>query len=75
MIDESSAHDYGDFIIYGDETGDHSMDTACKQHPVFALVLCVFLKDAYATDVVRHFKKLKFRGFTVFYRKKANSGK
>jgi hypothetical protein len=60
MITESNPHDYGDFVIYGDETGDHSMDTAYKQHPVFALVLCIFSKDAYIGDVVRHLKKLKF---------------
>lgn len=60
MIDDSNAHDYGDFIIYGDETGDHSMDITYKQHPIFALVLCVFSKDSYAIDATKHLKKLKF---------------
>lgn len=60
MVDESNAHNYGDFVIYGDETGDHSMDTTYKHHPIFALVLCIFSKDAYTVDVVRHLKNLKF---------------
>lgn len=60
MTDETSVHNYGDFVIYGDETGDHSMETIYEQHPVFALVLCIFSKDSYISDVTRNIKKLKF---------------
>jgi hypothetical protein len=60
MVNEVNEHEYGDFIIYGDETGDHSMGTVYKQHPIFALVLCIFSKNDYVVNVTRHIKKLKF---------------
>lgn len=57
----TAEHNYGDFVIYGDETGDHSMKIAYECHPIFALVLCIFSKNDYIIDVVKHLKELKFR--------------
>jgi hypothetical protein len=53
-------HMHSDYIIYDDESGDHSMMNLYKEHPVFVLALCVFSKHEYVTDVVRNVKNLKF---------------
>ena len=52
--------EYSEYIIYGDESGDHSLKSIYPQHPVFVLALCVFSKEEYLTNVVTKFKKLKF---------------
>jgi hypothetical protein len=53
-------HEYSDYVIYGDETGDHSLKTIYPNHPIFLLALCIFSKQDYVTEVVRQIKKLKF---------------
>ncbi len=61
MTDAIKEHNYSEYIIYGDETGDQSMTSIYKEHPVFALTLCVFSKRrVYIEQVVRLFKKFKF---------------
>jgi hypothetical protein len=52
--------EYSEYIVYGDESGDHSLKSIYPQHPVFVLALCVFSKEEYLTNVVTKFKKLKF---------------
>lgn len=50
---------HSDFIVYVDESGDHSLRTIDPQYPVFVLSLCVFLKDEYIhriTPAIRHWK-------------------
>lgn len=61
MIDEIDEHGYSEYIIYGDETGDHSMSIAYEQHPVFALAFCVFSVQDYVTKTVQYIKNLKFK--------------
>ncbi len=53
-------YEYGEYIIYGDETGDQSLKTIYKDHPIFLLALCIFSKQDYITEVVTRFKELKF---------------
>jgi len=60
MNNETNEHDYGDYVIYGDETGDRCLQIVYEQHPVFALILCIFPKNAYIDHAVRNVKKLKF---------------
>ena len=33
---------FGDYIVYVDESGDHSLVSIDQRFPVFALVFCVF---------------------------------
>ncbi len=51
---------HSDYVIYGDETGDLSMHSLCREYPIFALALCVFSKQEYVIDVVRQVKGFKF---------------
>lgn len=55
-----SDYDHGDYIIYGDESGDHSMDDVNKLYPAFVLAFCVFSKKAYLEEIVKQIKSFKF---------------
>lgn len=55
--------DFSDFIIYVDESGDHSLTSIDPDFPVFALDFCVFRKSEYCESVVSKFQAFKFRHF------------
>jgi len=52
--------DFSDYIVYVDESGDHSLTSINPAHPVFALALCVVEKAKYMEAIVPAFQKLKF---------------
>ena len=52
-----------DFIVYVDESGDHSLDKIDAEYPVFVLAFCVFYKDNYVRNVVSALERLKFDTF------------
>lgn len=54
------AADFGDFIVYIDESGDHGMANISPENPVFALAFCIFPKAAYRLDVVPRAQEIKF---------------
>jgi hypothetical protein len=61
-------HDYrmaqfGDYIIYVDESGDHSLGNIDPHFPVFVLAFCIFPIDSYVNDVVPSVGHLKFGFF------------
>lgn len=49
-----------DYIIYADESGDHSMKEVYKEYPVFVLACCIFKKSDYINQVKTAFSQLKF---------------
>jgi hypothetical protein len=49
---------HSDYIVYADESGDLSFED--KEYPVFVLAFCIFSKQEYLTNVIRHIKGLKF---------------
>lgn len=51
------------FIVYIDETGDHTLDLVDKDFPVFVLVMLVFKLDYYATNIVPALCKIKMEMF------------
>ncbi|QTD54713.1 DUF3800 domain-containing protein [Parasphingorhabdus cellanae] len=51
------------FIVYVDESGDHSLDKVDEKYPVFVLAFCVFYQDNYVRNVVSAIEKLKFDEF------------
>ncbi|MBI2716129.1 MAG: DUF3800 domain-containing protein [Rhizobiales bacterium] len=51
---------YSDYIVYVDESGDHSLTKINPQHPVFVLALCVVHKPTYIDAIVPAFQHLKF---------------
>jgi Protein of unknown function (DUF3800) len=52
--------EFSDYIVYVDDSGDHSLSSINPQNPVFVLVFCIFEKDVYRTSVVPAVQKLKF---------------
>ncbi len=54
---------YSDYIIYVDESGDHSLSSIDPQYPVFCLSFCVFLKKVYSAQVTPALRQLKFATF------------
>mgnify|MGYP002710958215 CR=1 FL=1 len=56
--------DFGNYIVYVDESGDHAMgESIDKSFPIFVLAFCVFKKDEYANIAIPAMKKLKFKYF------------
>ncbi len=55
--------DFGDFIVYVDESGDHSLASIDKDYPIFVLAFSVFKKESYIRDIVPKFQALKFKYF------------
>lgn len=51
------------YIVYVDESGDHSLTSIDKGYPVFVLAFCVFHKEHYSTGIVPAMEQLKFRNF------------
>ncbi len=51
------------FIVYVDESGDHSLTSIDEEYPVFVLAFSIFDVEGYVDDVVPRFQKLKFEFF------------
>lgn len=60
---EASAVQHSDFIIYVDESGDHSLKSINPRYPVFVLSFCVFRKTVYNEQVAPALRRLKFSAF------------
>ncbi len=54
---------YSDYIIYVDESGDHSLSSINPDYPMFVLAFCIFKKDSYTNNAVRKLKEFKFEHF------------
>lgn len=55
--------EFSDFMVYVDESGDHSLDSIDKNYPIFVLAFCVFYKNHYLNHVVPSVQRLKFNTF------------
>lgn len=53
--------DYSDYIVYVDESGDHSLTKIDREFPVFSLSFCVIHKTDYVDAVVPAFQSFKFK--------------
>lgn len=54
---------YSDFIIYVDESGDHSLSSIDEGYPIFVLAFCIFDKKSYSKNAVKKLKEFKFKHF------------
>jgi len=54
---------FSDYIIYVDESGDHSLDSINAEYPLFVLAFCIFEKSSYTTSAVAKLKAFKFSHF------------
>jgi hypothetical protein len=54
---------YSDYIIYVDESGDHSLTSIDPDYPIFVLTFCIFRKENYAGQIAPAVQRFKFRHF------------
>lgn len=54
---------YSSYMVYVDESGDHSLELVDTTFPIFVLSFCVFEKGEYTAKVEPAFQKLKFKYF------------
>ena len=54
---------HSDFIVYVDESGDHSLESIDSVYPVFVLSFCIFRKNDYTHAVTPAIRQLKFATF------------
>jgi hypothetical protein len=53
--------EFSDYIVYVDESGDHSMVSIDHDYPLFILAFCIFRKDSYIENVVPALQSFKFK--------------
>lgn len=53
----------GDYIVYIDESGEHSLDNINKEYPIFVLSFCCFEIKEYVNNIVPKIQDLKFKYF------------
>jgi hypothetical protein len=54
---------YSNYIVYADESGDHSLGSINPEYPVFVLSFCIFEKEHYRTCIMPALTRLKFEHF------------
>ncbi len=54
---------FSKYIVYVDESGDHSLQSIDDQYPIFVLAFCVFHKRHYSEAIVPALEKFKFNHF------------
>lgn len=54
---------FSKYIVYVDESGDHSLQSIDERYPIFVLAFCIFHKRHYSEAVVPALEKFKFNYF------------
>ena len=62
-VSAPTARRYSDYVIYVDESGDHSLASIDADYPVFVLALCAFHKRHFSEKIIPAVEKLKFNYF------------
>ena len=52
-----------EYIVYVDESGDHSLTTIDANYPIFTLAFCIFRKSDYTAIASPKLQELKFKHF------------
>jgi hypothetical protein len=63
LVPAAIARRFSDYVVYVDESGDHSLASIDRDYPVFVLALCVIHKRHYAEKIIPAVEKLKFNYF------------
>ena len=54
---------FGEYIVYVDESGDYSLSSIDPSYPMFVLAFCIFRKSDYTSDASPRVQSLKFKHF------------
>lgn len=49
-MSEDLQRNFSEFVVYVDESGDHSLTSIDRNYPVFVLAFCIFYKDHYLSN-------------------------
>ena len=60
---EAKDRAFSDYVVYVDESGDHSLTSINPDFPIFVLAFCVFHKRHYSEMIIPAVEKLKFNYF------------
>ncbi len=60
MSDPAAPSPFSDYIVFVDESGDHSLDVINPQYPVFVLAFCILPCKAYVEQITPAVRRLKF---------------
>jgi hypothetical protein len=55
--------EFSKYIVYVDESGDHSLESIDRKYPIFVLAFCIFHKRHYSEAIVPALEKFKFNYF------------
>lgn len=55
--------EFSKYIVYVDESGDHSLQSIDENYPIFVLAFCIFHKRHYSEVIVPALEKFKFNHF------------
>ncbi len=55
--------EFGDYVIYVDESGGHNLAKIYREYPIFSLAFCIFRKSDYAQLVAPALQAFKFKWF------------
>lgn len=55
--------EFSDYIVFVDESGDHTLPAIDPQYPMFVLAFCLATKEAYASRITPEMLHLKVRHF------------
>lgn len=62
-VDSAVESPFSKYIIYVDESGDHSLQSVDGNYPIFVLAFCIFHKRHYSEAIVPALEKFKFNYF------------
>ena len=54
---------FGDYIVFADESGDHSLSSINPIYPIFVLCFCLMRKEHYLNHIVPEVHKIKMKYF------------
>lgn len=54
---------FSDYIVFVDESGDHSLSSIDPHYPMFVLAFCIIEKSTYVNQIVPAIQRIKFRHF------------
>ncbi|ADD69318.1 conserved hypothetical protein [Denitrovibrio acetiphilus DSM 12809] len=54
---------FSDYIVFVDESGDHSLTNTNPSYPIFVLAFCIFKKSDYSDKLIPLMKNFKFKHF------------
>jgi len=54
---------FSDYIVFVDESGDHSLESINGDYPIFVLAFCIVAADAYVSQIATAVRRLKWSLF------------